>query len=280
MEIWFRIGRGAGIGGTQGEVYRVAAQNNGVFNGGQVVGFIGAAFFAKDLHGDDLRVWRHTLDAHGAQRLGVCAIAVGDVSVCGGNALYMGAVLSLLVIVMGDIGILVHIVIAKGDFGVDIKLFSRDFAGDVQLTQYLRNLVCIQQVVIRYSFVGFGRLLCQGIVKGACVEGLMVGVNASVNHGNSGACTGVASCIGGAGADHGRGSGGVGVRFLCHSGGRIIAGFQIHVLNAGNILNGGNLAIGDVGRNDIGCQSQVPDNVQLATRSLLNLGLDAMLLLL
>lgn len=40
---------------------------------------------------------------HGTQRLGICSVAVGDVSVCGGNALYMGAVLTLPVIVMGDI---------------------------------------------------------------------------------------------------------------------------------------------------------------------------------
>ena len=35
---------------AQGQVYAVAAQNNGVFQGGKVVRLIGAAINAEDLH--------------------------------------------------------------------------------------------------------------------------------------------------------------------------------------------------------------------------------------
>ena len=193
----------------------------------------------------------------------------------------MGAVLTLPVIVMGDIGILVHIVIAKGDFGADVKLLGGDLAADVQLTQNLRDLICIQQIVIRYGFVGVGCLLCQGIVKSTCVEGLVIGVNAGVNHGNSGSCTGVAGGVGGGDADHGRGGGRIGViRFLCRDCGGIIAGFQVHLLYAGDLLNGRNLTVRDIGRDDIGCQGQIPDHVQAGSCCTLNFRLDAALFLL
>ena len=61
----FMGGDKAGIGGAQGQVHRVAAQNHSVLHSSHVVAGVSAALLAEDLHGDELCVGSHAGDAHG-----------------------------------------------------------------------------------------------------------------------------------------------------------------------------------------------------------------------
>ena len=101
---------GTGVAGAQGQVHRVTAQDNGVLNGGHVVGNIRAAGFAENLHGDDLCIGSHTL--HLDLLIGVeeGAVFLGDVGVGSGDAFHVRAVLAHGVVVVGDIQALVNVV--------------------------------------------------------------------------------------------------------------------------------------------------------------------------
>ena len=92
-----------GQGRAQGHIHGIAAQQNGVFDGRHVVGVIGSAAFAKDLHGNNLGIRGHTLYQNLIQGFGVGAIAIGYVGVGSSNARHMRPVLRLGIVVMGHI---------------------------------------------------------------------------------------------------------------------------------------------------------------------------------
>ncbi len=266
----------AGVAGAQGQVDGVGAQDDGVLDGDHIVGIVRAATAAEHLHGDDLRVRRNALHIDRVQRAGEAAVRVRDVGVGRRDALNMGAVFTLAIIVMGDIRILIHIVEAKGNLAADISVLCGIAAdgGNVQLIPHVGNFCLVQQIqpflVLRNRQTGKTGLVGQGILKPGGTEGLMVGVNAGVDDRYAAARAGIAGRIGHAGTDLGRGCGHIGIGRL---GGlhhiRLIAGFDQDLLNARDLFDGLNLTVFHIGGNDIGRQGQVPDHVQfLAVKSL------------
>ena len=250
----------AGAGGAQGQVHRIAAQQDGIFDGRHVVRVIGAAVFTEDLHGEQLGVRGHTLNMDGGQSVGVTVFR-GNVPVGRGDARHMGAVLSLVVVVVGDVQIMIHVVVAKGELLVHVQLLSRGAAvpADVQLGQLLPDFGLIQQIV---STAAVFCILRQGVCKGGGVKGLMVRIRAGVDDGNPGPRAGEPGSIGGTATDHLRGGGHVGVRRSLGVDRRFIPGLQHHGFHPGHGLNFLNLAIRDVGGDQIGRQGQVPHHVQ------------------
>ena len=103
----------AGTAGAQGQIHHVAVQQNGILNGGHIVGVVGATGFSKDLHDNQLGVGssaHHKGGFHG----GNVAIALGDIAVGCGDARHMGAVAALTVIVMGHVQVPVNVVVGEG----------------------------------------------------------------------------------------------------------------------------------------------------------------------
>ena len=137
------VGTTAGGHGAQGQVHHVGTQDDGVLDGGEVVGVIGAAALAEDLHGQQLGLGSHTLDIDGIQCLDK-AVAVGDVGVGGSDTGNMGAVLALLVVVVGDVVVGILIIVAEGQLGADVS--QRRIDGDVQITGDSGDLGGIQQI--------------------------------------------------------------------------------------------------------------------------------------
>ena len=70
--------------------------------------------FAEHLHGNDLGVRCNALHEYRGDCMVVSAVSVGDRGVSCRDAFHMGAVLALGIVVMGDVQIIVHVVVAKG----------------------------------------------------------------------------------------------------------------------------------------------------------------------
>ena len=259
----------AGIGGTQRQVHHVAAQQNGVFYGRHVVGVISAAVFAKDLHGDELGVRGHALDLHRFQSADKSILCL-YVPVCSGNPRHVGAVLALVIVVVGHIQVPVHVVVVKGQLGGAIQLLRRGGSCrglavlqgplvGVQLRKYRADFRCIQKII---GFAAGLLILRQGVGKGVGIKRLVICVGTGVNDCNSHPCAGISGGVGSGGANH--------LTRGCHAGigGTLgvnrwfVPGFQDDFFHARHRLNGLNLFILHIGGNQIGRQSQVPHHVQ------------------
>ena len=277
----------AGTVGTQRQVDGIAVQNNSVLNCGEIVGRIAAAHLAEDLHYDDLGIGGISL--HG-NRLGSGNKLASplDEAVGSGDTGNMGAVGTLRVVVMGHIHVAVQIVVAEGSLHIDIQILGSQLGialRHMQLRQLGCQLFCIQQIqVFQICFVAdafHGSIFHQSIGKGIGIEGLMIGIQTGVDNGDSGAATGIAGIphMGGTGhigRNHHVGLvGSVGDRF--HG---MIAFFHNDLLNAGNIGDGLDLTVAHIGRDQVGGQSQIPDNVQFRAQGALDAGGDRSLILL
>ena len=205
------IGLVGGLAGScraQRQVHSICAQHNGILNGHHIVGLIGAALLAKDLHGEELGIGSHTADIHRLCRRDK-AIALLQEAVGRGNAGHMRAVLSLCVMVMCDLQTGVHVVVAQGQLLIEVQVFPcqlRAFLMDVKLFQEGIDLLLVQKVQLR-RVIGIGHagllgVFLQSMVEGLCLEGLMVRVRAGVDYGNPGSRAGVALQPGRVGADH------------------------------------------------------------------------------
>ena len=100
---------GGGVGealdrAAEGEVHRVAAENDGVLDGDHVVGIVSAAACAEDLHNEELRVGSHADGVNGFRCVRV-GVAVLDEAVGCRNTRHVRAVLALGVAQVVDLGI-------------------------------------------------------------------------------------------------------------------------------------------------------------------------------
>ena len=210
------VGGIAGAAGAQGQVDGVRPQDNGVLDGGHVVGIIGAAALAEDLHGQELGIRGNALHMDALQR-GDIALPVLQVAVGGGNARHVGAVLPLAVAVVGDVIATVHIVVAEGELGVAVELLRRHggiLLVGVELRQLLRDLSLVQQVVVGHGLAGLLRVFPHRIEEGVGVEALVIGVRAGVDDRDAAARAVVSGGVSGRAADHGAGGGHGGIRRL------------------------------------------------------------------
>ena len=113
----------ASVAGTQRQVHRIAAQNDGVFNGSHVVGVISAAGSAKDLHHDDLgirSIANHADVVHGGDEI----LALLDITVSRCNTSNVRAVVGLAIIHMRDVQAPVNVVVAKGNLQIDVEILG------------------------------------------------------------------------------------------------------------------------------------------------------------
>ena len=159
---------------------------------------------------------------------------------------------------MADVQAVVHIVEAKGNFGVHIEVLGGEalvLLGGVQLGEDLRRVSAGHQGSVAPL---------QGVSQGIRVQSRVVHIDAGINDGDFPSGTGVTGSPGGGGADHFVGGGHHGVRgqfFLDHAG--LIAPLHQHFFHAGDRFDGGNIAIFHVGGNDVCGQGQIPDHVQV-----------------
>ena len=263
----------AGIGGTQRQVHHVAAQQNGVFYGRHVVGVISAAVFAKDLHGDELGVRGHALDLHRFQSADKSILCL-YVPVCSGNPRHVGAVLALVIVVMGHIQVPVHVVVVEGQLGGAIQLLRRGGSRrglavlqgpliGVQLRKYRADFRCIQKII---GFAAGLLILRQGVCKGIGIKRLVICIGTGVNDCNSHPCAGISGGVGSGGADHLTRGGHIGVGLSCGVHRRLIPGLQNDLLHPRYCLDGFDVSIGHIGGNQVGRQGQVPHHIQLFPR--------------
>ena len=252
--------------GAQGQVDAVAAQDDGVLDGGHVIGVIRAAALAEDLHGEELGIRGNALGVRHFQRGAVGILARGNVAVGGGDAGHVGAVLALGVVIVGDIKIAVDIVIAEGQLGIAIESVCRErlvLLIGIQQGELIRDLSRSQEVIRRNFLPGVLRILRDGIFKRLRVKALVVGIRTGIDDGDAAAGAGVALGPRGTAADHAAGGRHVGIRGIGAHHGGLIAGLQDHVGHAGDGLDGLDVAVGHVGGDDVGRQGQVPDHIQL-----------------
>ena len=259
---------GAGHGGTQGQVDGVTAQDDGILDGGHVVGIEGAAV-AEDLHGQNLGIGSHALHHDRAGSLGIAA-AAGDEAVGGGDTGNVGAVLALLVVVVDDVQGGVHIVEAVGQLLGAGQLLGGDAGhplGGMELIQHRSDVIGIQQVqgghvAFQTHALSLG-IFRQGVQICTVVKGLVIGVGTGIHNGDAGARAGVAAAPQIAGADHGGAGVGVGDQLLValRHGGAVLGlhGHGLNAVNGGDLLQG---AVGHPGGDDVAHQGHVPDHVQ------------------
>ena len=257
---------------AQGQIDHVTVQQNGVLDGDHIVGFVSTAGAAEYLHHDDLSIGSHTLHGHLSQRIGVAAGGGGDETVGRCDTGNMRTVVAHIVAVVIHNVVGIHIVDCKGDLLVDVirAICSTGqvlhIGVHIQLRQNAGDLFLIQQAQIIDIFLvadALGRsVLLQGIQESIIAEALVIGIQASVDDRNPGACAGVSGCPRIVGTDHGGGSGHHG---LCVAGSTlqcIILIFHEDILDTTDGRNFIHLAVQDIGGNDVGSQGHGPNHVQ------------------
>ena len=270
------VAGGAGVAAAQRQVHGISTQQDGVLNGGHVVGVFSAAVGAEHLHNEHLSIRSHALRQSGIQSGGEGAVLVLDEAVAGGNAGDVGAMVALLVVGVGDIQIVIHVVEAVGDLGVDVQLIGGDAGHLLGGVQLLQN--GIRQISSGHQR---GAAVLHGIGEGIGIQRGMVGVGTGIDDGHLGAGAGITVRPSHMGADHAAGGSHVGIGGLIvlhHAG--LVAGLNEHGLDAGDLFDLFDLAVFHIGGDDVGRQSQVPDHIQsLTAQSLFGDGLSHLFLL-
>ena len=265
----------AGVAAAQRQVGGIAAQDHGVLDGCHVIGIVSAAALTEDLHGVHLGIRGNTLGQGGIQSGSEGTVGLLNVAVAGGNTGDVGAVVTLGVVVVGDVQTGVNVVEAEGDLGADIQILS------LQIALLLEGVELLQLVSVICSGDGGDAQALDSVAVGSAVEGGVIGVSAGIDDGHLGACAGVTVSPGNAGADHGRGGSHVGVgglRLLDHA--RLILRLDQDGINTLDLLDLLDLAILNVGGDDVGGQGQIPNHIQrLAVQGLLGDGLGHLILL-
>ena len=270
-----RLAGHTGVAAAQRQVGGIAAQDHSVLDGCHVIGIVSAAALTEDLHGVHLGIRGNTLGQSGIQSGSEGTVGLLNVAVAGGNTGDVGTVVTLAVVVVGDIQIGVNVVEAEGDLGADIQV------GGLQVAVLLEGVELLQLVsVIRRGDGGDAQAL-DSVAVSSAAEGGMIRIRAGIDDGYLGACAGIAVGPGEVGADHVGGGGHVGIGglgFLDHAG--LIAGLDQDLLDALDVLDLLDLAILNVGGDDVGSQGQIPNHIQgLAVQGLLGNGLDHLVLL-
>ena len=253
------VGGPAGVRGAQGQVDGVRAEDHGVLNGRQVVGFVRAAVFAEHLHHKDLRVRCGALRKDAVQqKRALIAVVRFNEAVGRGDARHVGAVLALFVVIVGHVQIGVDVVDGERDLGADVGVRARGYGfGDVQLAVKRLHLVRGEQVHVLTG-------LTDRVLKRAFVKALMVGIDTGVDDGDLAARAGITvrPALGCAG--HQRGGSHVRIHgFFRGSDGGLVLLLKDHFLHAGKSGD----PIDGHGRHDCGDdvrrKGQVPLHVKL-----------------
>ena len=272
---------GEALVAAQGQVDHITAQHDGIFDGDHVVGVIGAAVLAEDLHDDQLCVGSHALHGdlcHGAGK----AVTGGDVAVGSSDTGNMGAMSALVIVVVGHIVVPVHVVDGEGDLLIDVvgagggavEVLHEGI--DVQVLHHGGHIFGSHQVqgchIVRSGHVSGSRILLQCVQVSFAVEALMIQIQAGIDDGDAAACAGVTGGPGGGGAGHLGGGGHHGICILTIILHGSVLVLQEHFLDASDGCDLLDLTVGHIGGDDVGSQGQVPDHIQLLAAQ--NLGFD------
>ena len=266
-------------GSTQRQVNRIAAQNNGIFNGGHIVRGISAAHQTEYLQHNDLCIRGITGYLNGFQRIYHLSVFF-NVAVSGSNAGHMGAMVRCTIPIMGHIIIhAVYIVKGKGDLIAVVSILGCGglvLLHNMELSHLFGQLILVQKIQRGYIF--FVTLSCsscillQSIQEGFVGEGLVICVKAGINDGNPHTCAGVSRLPCSTGTRHTGGTGHQRVRLgTIHTFRHRILCLQHYFLNAIYLRNFLDLTILNVGRDHIGHQGQIPLNIQFLTKDLFDL---------
>ena len=256
----------AGGAGAEGQVDRVTSENDGVFDCRHVVGVIRAAARAEDLHGHDLRIGCNALHKNLLQCAGERAVTVGDIGVGSCDAFHMGAVLALRVAHMVNRVVLIDVVVCERDLVVQIRLvrsdfrvqLRKDFVGQIGLGQDAdAGLVGIERHALLF------RVQLHRVVVAVSGEGLLLIVDAGVDHGDLAASTGITCRPSSVGTDLRRGSSHVRVCRAGRDDHGLIACLDHDALDAGDLFDLLDRIIANVCRNEVCSERQVPRNIQL-----------------
>ena len=270
-----RLAGHTGVAAAQRQVGGIATQDHSVLDGCHVIGIVSAAALTEDLHGVHLGIRGNTLGQSGIQSGSEGTVGLLNVAVAGGNTGDVGTVVTLAVVVVGDIQIGVNVVEAEGDLGADVQVLS------LQVAVLLEGVELFQLVSVIRSGDGGDAQALDSVAVGSAVEGGVIRIRAGIDDGHLGACAGVTVSPGNVGADHVGGGGHVGVGglgLLDHAG--LIAGLDQDGINALDLLDLLDLAILNVGGDDVGSQGQIPNHIQrLAVQGLLGDGLGHLILL-
>ena len=256
----------AGRAGAEGQVDRVTAENDGVFDRRHVVGVIRAAARAEDLHGHDLRIGCNALHKNLLQCAGERAVTVGDIGVGSCDAFHVGAVLALRVAHMVNRVVLIDVVVCERDLVVQIRLvrsdfrvqLRKDFVGQIGLGQDAdAGLVGIERHALLF------RVQLHRVVVAVSGEGLLLIVDAGVDHGDLAASTGITCRPSSVGTDLRRRGGHIRVCRTGRDDHGFIAGLDQDALDAGDLFDLLDRIIANVCRNEVCSECQVPRNIQL-----------------
>ena len=131
----------AWVSRAQRQIDRVATQNDRIFDGGQIIGVIGATIDAKDLHDHKLCIRCHTHSTNGVNCLAERAVCIVNIPVGGSNASHMGSMAALLIPVVIHISaLIVNVVVAKGHFGVLVQIRTSDIGNSLFYIHQGQNL--------------------------------------------------------------------------------------------------------------------------------------------
>ena len=255
----------AGGAGAEGQVDGVAAENDGILDRRHVVGVICAAARAEDLHGNDLRIGRNTLHKDRLQRVGECAVTVGNVGICRCDAFHVGAVFARTVLHVIDGVVLVNVVVCKRDLVIQIGLIRdlgiqlrKDLGGQIVLCQDAdAGLVGIERHALLF------RVQLHRVVVAVGGERLMLIVDAGVDHSDLAASTGITCRPSSVGTDLRRGSSHVRVCRAGRDDHGLIACLDHDALDAGDLFDLLDRIIANVCRNEVCSERQIPRNIQL-----------------
>ena len=214
---------GEACGGTQGQVDDIGTQHHGVFQSSQDVSVVCTAVAAEDLHGHQLCV---TGNAHSLGALHLIG---------GGDTGNVSAVVALGVVVVGVVGVGVTVVETEDDLAVGVDVVDGQTsvqAGSVQAAQNGLH-VCL------------GHVGLNGCIQS--LEVLVILVNTGVDDSNDHALAGEAGIPGGLTADHDAVVVGqhIGCGDLVLA--DLIAALQQDLLDALDLLDGSDAAVGDLG---------------------------------
>ena len=113
----------AGSAGAEGEVNGVGAENDGVLDGDHIVGIVGSAALAEDLHDEELGIGGYAL-GEDVFNGGHVFAAYLNVTVGGGDAGNVRAVLACGIVIVGNVEVGVDVVKSEGHLRVYVCLGS------------------------------------------------------------------------------------------------------------------------------------------------------------
>ena len=250
----------AGHSGTEGQVDRVAAQHERVFDSDQIVGIVRAAALAEHLHNKQLSIGSFALSLNLIERFHETAFVIGDITVAGGNTGHVRSVVALAVVIVGDVEVAVNVVRAERHFGIDVQIFGSqirisDLVVNVKVLKYLVDFVRSEQCDILAG-------LFDSVLERLGIEKFVVRIETGVNDSDPAAQTGISFFPNVRRTDHSGGARHSGFKDDGLALLRFIQGFNDDFFHTADHADGIEFVVGHVRRDHVPGQRDVPNYVK------------------